>query len=287
MERGPASSTVIYFIATRYDSVIRAARLHGGATGYRCQRRAISLGDCFYLHNVLCTATALWKEIDMMAAADETSIIRVGLIDPERVLRSMIALLFGTVMELVLSASDYDGFFAAIAAGGSVPTVIIFDPSAANIGRTFGFIDATKQMTPIPRLVAFSGTPSPVQAYLLLRRSVRGYVSKRSDPQHLVTAVRAAVRNRVWVDGTIGSRLQHVMHLPWLTKRELQIALSVANGRTNQEIASLLGIAAVTVRKHLANVNQKLHLRNRAEVIAFLVMNGLLPYNEIAFSEEA
>ncbi len=56
-----------------------------------------------------------------------------------------------------------------------------------------------------------------------------------------------------------------------LTAREQQVLEQVAQGHTNREIAGILFLAEDTVKYHLKNIMQKLHLRNRAEVVAWAV----------------
>jgi DNA-binding CsgD family transcriptional regulator len=51
-----------------------------------------------------------------------------------------------------------------------------------------------------------------------------------------------------------------------LTSRESEVAFWVAEGKTNPEIALILGIAARTIEKHMEHVLAKLHLENRVAV---------------------
>lgn len=56
-----------------------------------------------------------------------------------------------------------------------------------------------------------------------------------------------------------------------LTPREEQVLQEVAAGRTNREIGASLFVSEETVKYHLKNIMQKLHLRNRAEVVAWAI----------------
>jgi DNA-binding NarL/FixJ family response regulator len=62
-----------------------------------------------------------------------------------------------------------------------------------------------------------------------------------------------------------------------LTARELDVLRLVATGRTNKEVAQDLAIGAETVKTHLKNIMQKLHLRNRAQVMAYALKRGIVP----------
>lgn len=61
-----------------------------------------------------------------------------------------------------------------------------------------------------------------------------------------------------------------------LTKRELEVLALVARGATNKEVAAELYVSASTVDFHMRNILAKLHLRNRAQVVAWAAEHGLL-----------
>jgi DNA-binding NarL/FixJ family response regulator len=53
-----------------------------------------------------------------------------------------------------------------------------------------------------------------------------------------------------------------------LSRRELEVLAEMRKGRTNREIASMLGISTATVNKHVHRILQKLRVRNRAQAVA-------------------
>ncbi len=59
-----------------------------------------------------------------------------------------------------------------------------------------------------------------------------------------------------------------------LTEREREVLEQVARGFTNKEIAATLSISENTVNYHMKNIVSKLHLRNRAEVVAWALEHG-------------
>jgi DNA-binding CsgD family transcriptional regulator len=80
----------------------------------------------------------------------------------------------------------------------------------------------------------------------------------------------------VLVDATVGSVRCLLVHVREsvsvdLSPREQQIALMVANGRTNQAIAGALEISVWTVSTHLRRIFAKLAVSSRAEMVAHLL----------------
>lgn len=61
-----------------------------------------------------------------------------------------------------------------------------------------------------------------------------------------------------------------------LTERERQVLQLVTEGKTNREIATALFVAESTVNFHMKNILSKLHLRNRAEAVAYALRSGLV-----------
>jgi len=62
-----------------------------------------------------------------------------------------------------------------------------------------------------------------------------------------------------------------------LTDREREVLRSVSSGASNREVSAMLHISENTVKFHMKNILEKLHLRNRAEVVAYAARKGWLP----------
>ena len=114
----------------------------------------------------------------------------------------------------------------------------------------------------------------------------RAFVLKRSEPTHLLAAIRAVHRGEQYVDpALVGAVMDRFVgrltpsadsRLDMLTSREQEVCRLVALGHTNNEVGAKLFISARTVETHRRNVMNRLGLRNRAELVRFAIENGLV-----------
>jgi len=113
--------------------------------------------------------------------------------------------------------------------------------------------------------------------YAALRAGARGFLLKDAGPELLSQAVRAAADGDALIAPSVTARLLSAFAgvapasppaqpVDALTDREEQIVLTVARGRTNNEIAGELRISVSTVKSHVASLMAKLGVRNRVEV---------------------
>ncbi|MQA82106.1 MAG: response regulator [Streptosporangiales bacterium] len=122
--------------------------------------------------------------------------------------------------------------------------------------------------------------------YTALRNGACGFLLKDAGPALLVEAVRSAVAGDTLISPSITVRLlQHLTKakrtparrpVEPLTDRENDVLLLLARGRTNAEIAGDLFISLGTVKTHVANIQQKLGVRNRVESAAWAWEAGLV-----------
>ncbi len=66
-----------------------------------------------------------------------------------------------------------------------------------------------------------------------------------------------------------------------LTNRELEVLKLVAQGRSNQDIASQLVVSEVTVRTHVSNILDKLHLASRTQATLYALREGLASLEDV------
>lgn len=135
-------------------------------------------------------------------------------------------------------------------------------------------------------LVVLSDTPSDDEALDCFSHGARGYCNTHAVPELLKRVADVVLQGGLWIGETLMQRLlQGTVRMPlpapagappdWaalLTERERQVALAVAQGATNKEIARQLGITERTVKAHTGAIFEKLGVRDRMQLS--LVVHG-------------
>jgi DNA-binding NarL/FixJ family response regulator len=121
-----------------------------------------------------------------------------------------------------------------------------------------------------PKVVIVTMFESPRYIRELTGVGASAYVLKTSSADHLVAAVRAAVFDPASENTVVGMPREMLEGTQEgaesvLTARELEILLLAARGLSNGQIASSLHVAEATIKRHLANVYEKMGVHSRGE----------------------
>lgn len=117
------------------------------------------------------------------------------------------------------------------------------------------------------RVIVYTGEPGKDVLRQAVRLGAWGFISKSDEPNVLLDTVATVARGRMslpYIDlHTLTSD-----PLGDLTSRERELLVALANGWTNLQIASRIGISRNTVKYHLKNLYDKLGVSNRAMAVA-------------------
>ncbi len=118
-----------------------------------------------------------------------------------------------------------------------------------------------------------------------IRLGAAGYVLKRAAGSELVAAIRAVHRGGLVIDPAVareamgeaaGGGAAAADPYDALTERERQVLKLVAEGRSNKEVAGVLGVSIKTAMSHREHVMQKLGLHSRTDLIRFAIRAGVI-----------
>ncbi|MCB0186176.1 MAG: response regulator transcription factor, partial [Caldilineaceae bacterium] len=118
-----------------------------------------------------------------------------------------------------------------------------------------------------------------------------GYLLKNLDAAHFFELLQGLERGEAPMPRDLATKILHEFAhrartpahaatdepaLDELTQRQLEVLRLIAQGQTNKEVADQLFITERTVKYHLQEILQKLHLRNRTQAVAYAVSAGLI-----------
>ena len=183
-----------------------------------------------------------------------------------------------TVVGSVDTAAEAAGLLAELAADVVVVGALTGDASGADALEIRGAHPA------IPLLVlGRSGDVDGVRA--ALAAGARGYLSLEGAADgDLIQAVRSLAAGEMYLSPDLVTSPAATPALPVrpavpssrLTERERQVLTLVARGRSNREIAELLGLSANTIAVHRANLMKTLAVRKTAALVLYAVRHGLV-----------
>ncbi|MFC2067294.1 response regulator [Chloroflexota bacterium] len=189
-------------------------------------------------------------------------------------------------MEVVGEASD--GLEAIEKAKETHPDIIVMDLNMPH----FSGLDATQALqAEMPQVSILILTISDRQADLFsaMKFGARGYMLKETTPDELVHAISYIAQGGVLVSPLMATKLLNEFRSTGmgakietseegpskLSLREVEALKLVAQGLTNKQIAESLYISENTVKTHLRNIMEKLHLTNRSQAVAYAFKKGL------------
>lgn len=116
-----------------------------------------------------------------------------------------------------------------------------------------------------------------------LRAGAAGYLIKGADPDHMLWAMDAAMNDEMPVDPGLVRALVHVIPASparpdFLTAREREVLNLLAQGLTNDDIATTCLVSVGTVKATLASLRDKLGAVNRSHIVAQAARLGLLSH---------
>ena len=165
-----------------------------------------------------------------------------------------------------------DGHDAVTAAAALRPKVVVMDfalPSMNGAVATRHILKAN----PDTAVLILSMHAEPNYVRTCLEAGARGYLLKNAMDLELVDAVKQVAEGVQVLDPRLG-RLPETEAS--LTPRELEVLQLIVHGKSNKEIATVLGLSANTIAVHRANIMQALGLHNAAELVAYAIRNGLV-----------
>jgi len=216
------------------------------------------------------------------------SAIRVLIVDDHAIVRDGVRALLALDKDVQVVGEAGGGREAIELARRLAPDVIVMDIAMPDLGGLEATLEIRKER-PGARIVVLSqyGDASYVRRFL--KAGVSGYVLKKAAGADLVAAIHAVARGGLVLDPEVArdalnddvseERVRGASsadEYERLTDREKQVLKLVAEGRSNKDVAALLGISVKTAMSHREHVMEKLRAHNRTDLIKFALRHGVI-----------
>jgi DNA-binding NarL/FixJ family response regulator len=210
--------------------------------------------------------------------------IRILIADDHALVRSGLRALLRAEPDLEVVGEAGDGAETVRLAAELSPDLVLLDVSMP--GES-GIATARRLKEAHPELAVLFLTMHEEEALLqeALDAGAAGYVIKRAEAPELFQAIHAASRGDVYVHPAMTRALLHQpvsaqrrrgSPEPELTPRELDVLRLLVRGNTNRQVADQLGLSTRTVETHRANLQGKLGLASRVELLEYAEEHDLL-----------
>lgn len=201
--------------------------------------------------------------------------ISVLLVDDHDLFCEGLAELLRRRPELEVVGRAADGAQAIVMARALMPDVILMDVRMPGVSG----LEATRRIKaelPVIRILMLTMSEEDADLFEAIKSGAQGYLLKNTTSAQLVRHIEAAVVGEAPMSGLMAAKMLAELAQPsrsaregaaeeQLSAREEEVLRCLAAGQSNREIAERLVISENTVKKHLRNVLDKLHVQNRVQ----------------------
>jgi two-component system NarL family response regulator len=223
-----------------------------------------------------------------VTGAEDSDVIRVLIADDQALFRRGLYVVLGTEERIEVVAEAEDGAAAIAKAEELAPDVVLMDVRMPRING----IEAARQIRdilPSTRILMLTVSDEEDDLFEAIKAGANGYLLKEISVEEVAGAIHAVVQGQSLISPSMASKLlnefnslarqaaeKEELPAPVLTARELEVLKLVARGMSNRDVADQLYISENTVKNHVRNILEKLHLHSRMEAVMYAVRTRLL-----------
>jgi len=211
---------------------------------------------------------------------------KILIADDHEIVRHGVRNLIASVAHYECCAEATTGRDAVRLCGELQPDVAILDISMPELNG----IEAARQilkLCPETKVLIFTVHDAERLVYEVFHAGAHGYILKSDAGRHLLSAVESILEGRHYFSSQVSEVLfesfqrKDMPHAPAdegakPTSREREIIQLLAEGRSNKEVASALGISVKTAETHRAAVMRKLGLHSIGELVRYAIRNQII-----------
>jgi DNA-binding NarL/FixJ family response regulator len=164
------------------------------------------------------------------------------------------------------------------------PDVVLMDLSMPGIGG----IEATRQLLaaqPGTKVVVLTGSDDDADLFQALEVGAQGYLLKNLEAKSFFSLLEGVLAGQPALTPELSRKILHALSRrkraegdpDALTDREMEVLRLMVDGVTsNRGLAKKLGVSENTIKFHVRNVLDKLHLHNRAQAVGAALRSGMV-----------
>jgi DNA-binding NarL/FixJ family response regulator len=211
--------------------------------------------------------------------------VRILLADDHEIVRRGIRPLIESEWGWEICGEAVEGRQAVTMALELKPDIIIVDVSMPELGG----VEVTRQIKrdlPETEVLVFTGQDSEALVHQLFAAGARGFVLKSESATNLIPAIKALCNHQPYFGSHItgivfdqylkGGAQSEQAAPDGLTPREREIVQLLAEGKSNKDVASVLGISVKTAETHRATIMRKLGFEAFSELVRYAVRNHIV-----------
>jgi len=203
--------------------------------------------------------------------------VSVLIVDDHPVVREGLRTFLELQPDLEFVGEAADGVEALDKVGQLLPDVVLMDlvmPKMDGIAT----IRHIRDLSPSTRILVLTSFSEDDKVFPAVKAGAHGYLMKDVRPAELAEAIRLVHCGEPSLHPEIAKKLMHQLAegeeeetREELTLRETEVLRLIAGGHSNKEIANTLYISEKTVKTHVSNILQKLHLADRTQAALYAV----------------
>jgi NarL family two-component system response regulator LiaR len=217
-----------------------------------------------------------------MAEAANEDKITVVIVDDHTIVRQGLRTYLELQPDVLVVGEAANGSEAMALVKDNLPDIVLMDL----VMPVMDGVDATRAITamsPSTRVIVLTSFSEDEKVFASIKAGAQGYLMKDVLPGDLLAAIRTVKRGEAQLDPEIARKVMQEFANPQpvapkhdLTERELEVLRLIAQGKSNKDISEDLVLSEKTVKTHVSNILQKLHLSDRTQAAVFALRQKIV-----------
>ncbi|GAB4033187.1 response regulator [Spirosoma gilvum] len=205
--------------------------------------------------------------------------IRVSIFDDNDSLRETLALIFDATDDLIVTGQYPNALQAPEVVKSTQPDVILMDIDMP--GRTgIEAVKLIREQTTRPKILMLTVFEDVERIFAAISAGAVGYLLKKTPADKIMDAIRDTMSGGAAMTPSIALKVLEAFQQPkatefLLTDKEKEVLQRLVEGDSYKLIAHHCNISMGTVRTHIVNIYEKLHVNSKSEAVAKALKTGL------------